>query len=90
MACELQKLAAIVALGNAIASTPGVAVGVVAPPLEPLIAAKMWLSWVGVLIALKFLSDCLEQNGRQEDAASLRREVDKLRREMDEIKRKAQ
>ena len=55
MACELQGVAAAVALGNAVASTPGVAFGVVAPPLEPILALKMWLSWAGLLVALPCL-----------------------------------
>ena len=45
MACEIQIIGVVVALGNAIASTPGVAFGAVAPPLEPALALKMWLSW---------------------------------------------
>jgi peptidoglycan hydrolase-like protein with peptidoglycan-binding domain len=32
----------------------------------------------------------LEQNGRGEDAASLRREIDRLRQEMDDVKRRVQ
>lgn len=90
MACELQGAATVVALGNAVASTPGVAFGAVAPPLEPLLALKMWLSWLGLLVALKFLADCLDQNGRGQDAATLRQEIDNLRREMDDLKRRTQ
>jgi len=39
---------------------------------------------------VKLLADCLEQNGRGADAATLRRELDELRREMDDIKRRVQ
>ena len=90
MSCELQKVATAVALANAVASTPGVAVGAVAPPLEPLLALKMWLSWAGLLVALSTLINCLEENGRHEDAESLRREQEKLRREVEELKRRVQ
>ena len=86
MACELQKIAAAVAFANAVASTPGVAFGTVAPPLEPLLAAKMWLSWVGALVALGSLVKCLDDAGRHQDAESLRREIDKLKGEMETIK----
>ena len=90
MACEVQGVAAAVALGNAVASTPGVAFGAVAPPLEPLLALKMWLSWLGVLLALKFLADCLDQNGRGADATTLRREIDRIREEVNNLKRRTQ
>lgn len=86
MACEVQKVAIAVAFGNAVASTPGVAFGTVAPPLEPLIAAKMWLSWVGVVVALGFLSKCLDEAGRHQDAETLRQEINKLKSEMESIK----
>ncbi|MFH9859551.1 hypothetical protein [Streptomyces sp. NPDC017202] len=86
MACELQKIATAVALANAVASTPGVAFGAVAPPLEPLLAARMWLSWVGALVALGSLAKCLDDAGRGQDAESLRREIDKLKGEMETIK----
>ncbi|MFE9834205.1 hypothetical protein ACFYP4_03490 [Streptomyces sp. NPDC005551] len=86
MACELQKVATAVALGNAVASTPGVAFGAVAPPLEPLLALRMWLSWAALLVALSTLITCLEENGRHEDAESVRRELERLRREVEELK----
>jgi hypothetical protein len=86
MACEVLGVATAAALANAIASTPGVAVGAVAPPLEPLLALKIWLSWVALLIAMKGLANCLEQNGRHEDAESVRVEVERLRQEVDDLK----
>jgi hypothetical protein len=39
-------------------------------------------------LALKVLSDCLDQNGRAVEANRVRREVDRLRQEMDHIKRR--
>lgn len=90
MACEVQKLATAVALGNAIASTPGAAFGAAVPPLEPLLAFKMWLSWMGLLVSLGFLADCLEQNGRGEDAGRLREEQQRLRQELDALKQRVQ
>ena len=90
MACEVQAGGVFIAVVTAVSSTPGVAFGTVAPPLEPLLAAKMWLSWLALLFALKALSDCLEQNGRGEDAETVRREIDQLRREMDDLKRRVQ
>ena len=90
MACEVQTGGALITLANAVSATPGVAFGTVAPPLEPVLAAKMWLSWLALLFALKALSDCLEQNGRGEDAKTLRREIDRLRGEMDDLKRRVQ
>ena len=88
MSCEIQKVATAVALGNAVASTPSVAFGTVAPPAEPLLLAKMWLSWAGLLIAMTFLAKCLEDAGNQQDSESVNRAIDKLRREMDEMKRR--
>ena len=88
MACEIQKVAVAVALGNAIASTPGVAFGAVAPPFEPLLALKMWLSWAALLVALGFLSKCLEESGRQDEADAVKREVDRLRQEIDSLKQR--
>jgi hypothetical protein len=88
MACEIEEGLTAAALVNAIISTPGVAFGAVAPPLEPLLALKMWLSWAALLFALKKLSDCLEQSGRHEDAESVRREVERLRREVDDLKQR--
>jgi hypothetical protein len=88
MSCELQKVATAVAMGNAVASTPGVAFGTVAPPAEPLLLAKMFLSWVGLLIAMRVLSQCLEDAGNHHDAESVGRAVDKLKDEMDEMKRR--
>ena len=90
MACELQGVAAAVALGNAIASTPGVAFGVVAPPLEPLLALRMWLSWAGLLVALALLAKCLDENGRHEDAESVRREVERIKQEVARLKQRVQ
>ena len=90
MACEIQNVAVAVALGNAIASTPGVAFGVVVPPLELLLALKMWLSWAALLVALGFLSKCLEENGRQDEADAVKREVDRLRQEIDSLKQRVQ
>ncbi len=90
MACEIQKIGVVVALGNAIASTPGVAFGAVAPPLEPALALKMWLSWTALLVALGFLSKCLEDNGQQQDAESLKREIDRLRQELESLKQRVQ
>ncbi|MFE5942792.1 hypothetical protein [Streptomyces sp. NPDC056480] len=86
MACELQKVAVAVAFGNAVVATPGVAFGTVAPPLEPLIAARMWLSWVGVVVTLGLLAKCLDDAGRHQDAQTLRQEIDKLKGEMESIK----
>jgi hypothetical protein len=86
MACEVKGVALIIACANAVSSTPSAAFGAVAPPLEPALAAKMWLSWLGVLVAMKVLADCLDENGRGADAATLRREMDEFRREMNDIK----
>ncbi|GAB3171101.1 hypothetical protein GCM10027162_12070 [Streptomyces incanus] len=86
MACEAQKITTAIMLGNAVASTPGVALGAVAPPLEPLLALKMWLSWAGLLVALSTLITCLEENGRPSDAEIVRREQERMRRELDELK----
>jgi hypothetical protein len=86
MACELQGAALLVTLGNAFASTPGIAGGVVAPPLEPALVLKMWLSWAGVLVAMGVLSKCLEDNGRHQDAETLKREIVRLRQELDSLK----
>ena len=88
MSCEIQKVAAGVALGNAVISTPSVAFGAVAPPAEPLLLAKMWLSWAGLLIALSVLAKCLEDAGNSRDAESVSQAVDKLKREMDDVKRR--
>jgi hypothetical protein len=88
MACEAQGVALVVAFANAVSSTPSAAFGAVAPPLEPALGLKMWLSWLGVLLAGKLLADCLDQNGRGADAATLRQELDRLRQEMDDIKGK--
>lgn len=90
MACEIQEVALFAAFGNAVASTPGVAFGAVAPPLEPALALKMWLSWTGVLVALGFLSKCLEDNGRAQDAATLKREIEQLRQELASFKQRVQ
>lgn len=90
MACEVQKVAVAIALGNAVVATPGVAFGAVAPPLEPLIALKMWLSWAALLVALGFLSKCLEESGRQSEADAVKREVERLRQELDALKRRVQ
>jgi hypothetical protein len=90
VACEIQEVAAAVALGNAIASTPGVAFGAVAPPLEPLLALKMWLSWAALLVAIGLLLDCFEQNGRHQDAESLKREQERLRQEIERLKQRVQ
>ncbi|TGT77950.1 MULTISPECIES: hypothetical protein [unclassified Mesorhizobium] len=90
MACEIQKVSVVVALANAVASTPGVAFGAVAPPLEPALALRMWLSWAGLLVALGFLSKCLEDNGRQEEAEAVKREVGRLRQELDTLKQRTQ
>jgi hypothetical protein len=88
MACELQEVAVFVALGNAVASTPSAALGNLAPPLEPLLAAKMWLSWAALLVAIGSLSKCFDENGRQEDAEALRREVERLRQELESLKQR--
>lgn len=88
MSCELQKVATAVALGNAVASTPSVAFGAVAPPAEPLLLAKMWLSWAGLLVAMGFLAKCLEDADNQRDAESVNQAINKLRGEMDEMKRR--
>ena len=88
MSCEIQKIATAVALGNAVVSTPSVAFGAVAPPAEPILLAKMWLSWAGLLIALEFLSKCLEEAGNQRDAESLNQAINKLKGEIDEMKRR--
>lgn len=90
MACEVQSGGLVVAIAAVVSSTPGVAFGAVAPPLEPVLAAKMWVSWLGLLLAVKLLADCLELNGRGADAATLRRDLDELRREMDDIKSRVQ
>lgn len=91
MACEIQTVGLVVAFGNAAVATPsGAVIVAVAPPLEPLAALKMWLSWTSVLIAMGFLITCLDQNGRSEDAASLKQEQERLRREMDDIKSRIQ
>lgn len=88
MSCELQKVAAAVALGNAVVSTPSVAFGAVAPPAEPILLAKMWLSWAALLIAMSALGKCLDDAGNQRDAESVGRAVNRLKDEMDEIKRR--
>ena len=88
MTCELEKVVTAVALGNAVASTPSVAFGAVAPPAEPILLAKMWLSWAGLLIALGFLAKCLENAGSQRDAESVNQAINKLKGEIDEIKRR--
>jgi hypothetical protein len=46
----------------------------------------MWLSWVGVLVALGLLSKCLDDAGRHQDAETLRQEINKLKGEMESIK----
>jgi hypothetical protein len=88
MACDLEKGLAALALANAVISTPGAALGEIVPPAEPLLLAKMWLSWLGALFALKKLTDCLEENGQGEDAASIRRRVQRLENEIDSIKQR--
>lgn len=88
MACEIQEVACVVALGNAVASTPGVAFGAVAPPLEPILALKMWLSWAGLMVSIAFLIKCFEDNGRQADADALRREAERLRAEVEALKQR--
>lgn len=86
MACDFEKVIALAAFANAVASTPSAAFGEVVPPAEPLLLAKMWLSWLGCLFALKKLADCLEENGRGEDAESVRRRVRRLEEEMEKLK----
>ncbi|MFF8378135.1 hypothetical protein ACF07V_18635 [Streptomyces sp. NPDC015661] len=86
MACEIQKIAAGIALVNAVASTPGAAFGTVAPPLEPLLALKMWASWAALVVALASLAKCLDEAGRHQDAATLRQEIDRLKEEMERMK----
>jgi hypothetical protein len=88
MSCEFQKAATAIALGNAVISTPSVAFGAVAPPAEPVLLAKMWLSWAGLLLAMGALAKCLEDVGNQRDADSVNDAINKLRREMDEVKRR--
>jgi hypothetical protein len=88
MACELEIGVAAVAFGNAVASTPSAALGEIVPPAEPLLLAKMWLSWLGALFALKKLADCFDESGRGEDAASVRRKVQRLESEIEMIKQR--
>ena len=88
MACEIQKVGVGIALVNAVASTPGVAFGAVAPPLEPALALKMWLSWAGLLVAIGFLSKCYEDNGRLAEAESLKREQVRIRQELEILKQR--
>jgi hypothetical protein len=88
MSCEIQKVASAVALGNAVVSTPGAAFGAVAPPAEPMLLAKMWLSWAALLVALGYLARCLEDTANQHDADSVNQAIKKLRGEMDEMKRR--
>jgi hypothetical protein len=90
MACELQEIAVAVALGNAVASTPGVAFRAVAPPLEPALALRMWLSWAGLLVSIGFLSKCFEDNGRLAEAESLKREQERIRQELAILKQRVQ
>jgi hypothetical protein len=82
MACEIQKIGVVVALGNAVASTPGVAFGAVAPPLEPALALK--------ILAIGFLIKCFEDNDLHEDAESLKREQNRLRQELESLKQRVQ
>lgn len=88
MACELETAVAVVAFGNAVASTPGAALGEVVPPAEPLLLAKMWLSWAGALFAIKKLADCLDEHDRGEDAESLRRRMRQVEEEVEKMKRR--
>ncbi|RUW81726.1 MAG: hypothetical protein E5W38_01995 [Mesorhizobium sp.] len=88
MTCEIQEVAVAVALGNAVVATPSVAFGAVAPPLEPALALKMWLSWAALLVAISFLIKCFEDNGRQQDAETLKRELDRLRQELESLKQR--
>jgi hypothetical protein len=69
-----------------VASTPGAAFGELVPPAEPILLAKMWLSWFGLVFALKKLADCLEENGQGEDAESVRRRLRRVEEEMEKIK----
>jgi hypothetical protein len=88
MSCDLELALALVAFGNAFVSTPPAGAGeLLAPPLEPLLLAKMWLSWVGAMLAIRRLADCYDASGRQEDAASLRRRLQQLEQEVDRMKR---
>ncbi|OXM68466.1 hypothetical protein CF165_13220 [Amycolatopsis vastitatis] len=66
------------------------AFGAVAPPLEPLLALRMWLSWAALLVALGFLIKCLEENDLGDDAAKLRQEQERLRRELESLKQRVQ
>jgi hypothetical protein len=86
MACDLEKGLAVLAFANAVASTPGAAFGELVPPAEPILLAKMWLSWLGLVFALKKLTDCLEENGQGEDAESVRRRLRRVEEEMEKIK----
>ncbi|MER5203685.1 hypothetical protein [Streptomyces sp. NPDC002825] len=87
MSCEIQTVAAGIAAVNAVASTPGVAFGTVAPPLEPLLALRMWASWAALLVALASLAKCYDDAGRHQDAATLRQEIDRLKSEIEDMKR---
>jgi hypothetical protein len=88
MACDLEKGLAVAAFANAVLSTPGAAFGEVVPPAEPILLAKMWLSWLGLLFVLKKLADCLEENGQGEDAESVRRRLRRVEEEMEKIKQR--
>ena len=77
MSCEIQKVATSIALGNALLSTPSAAFGAVVPPAEPILLAKMWLSWAGLLVAMAFLSKCLEEADNHHDAESVNQAINK-------------
>jgi hypothetical protein len=86
MACDVEKGLAVLAFANAVASTPGAAFGEVVPPAEPLLLARMWISWFGLVFTLKKLADCLDENGQGNDAESVRRRLRRVEEEMDKIK----
>jgi hypothetical protein len=78
-----------VTFGTAIAAMGGGAVAVVAGAETVVGAAAGWAAFVaacgGVIAAGMALADCLQDNGRQQDAETLRREMDTLKRHVDQI-----
>jgi hypothetical protein len=85
--CFSQKFALAVALGAVGAS--GAAMIPAAPTVlaEAAAIAAFLGAAAGAVAAASALADCLEDVGRQQDAETLRREVDDLKRELCELEK---
>ena len=78
-----------VAMGAAAVAMVGC--GIAAIPAAPTVIGEVavWTAFAGAaagyIAAALALADCLEDAGRQQDAATLRHEIDELKRQMAEL-----